>query len=100
MATDILVQRSNPWIATRITLNALLRGAFVPKRLAAVYAHDLAPFTATGTDAEAAALLKGAEGQFRQVMILYGQILAQPEETAVLLLAEQFAALQTKPAEP
>jgi hypothetical protein len=34
-----------------------------------------------------------AEGQFQQVMIAYGQILAQPEQTAIVLLAQQFAAL-------
>jgi hypothetical protein len=91
-AVDILMKRVDHNIGKKILQAAFLRTRAFPDMLVEVYADGLAGETGM-TPKEAARTIRAAEKDFRKITILYGMALSQPEETAVQLLAEQFATM-------
>jgi hypothetical protein len=91
-AVDILMKRVDPKIGMKIVGAALLRTRAFPDMLVEAYAEGLAGYTGM-TPKDAASAIRAAEKDFRKITILYGNALSQPEETAVQLLADQFATM-------
>jgi hypothetical protein len=90
--TDLLVKRIDPFIGSKLTFAALLRGSFVPRQYEAAYAGELA-LEAGVPDAAAAAILAQIEANFRGAMVLYGVAFMKDETAAIETLAQQFAPL-------
>ena len=89
-AVDLLIRRQNPHVGQRITAAALLRSPDFPALLVDAYARDFSrQFDLTRS--EAAKTITAAEMNFRKMMLQYGQVLMQDDETAMQLVAEQIA---------
>jgi len=89
-AVDLLIRRQDPHVGQRITAAALLRSPDFPALLVDAYARDFSrhfDLTRSG----AAKTIAAAEMNFRRMMLQYGQILMQDDETAMQLVAEQLA---------
>jgi len=85
---DVLLQALDPGIGQKIMAATQQRTAQFPALLVQAYAADLnLPY------ADAVALISGAEAQFQTLMYWYGYALTFPTDTAVQLLAGQFADL-------
>lgn len=85
---DVLVQALDPGIGQKIMAATQQRTAQFPALLVQAYANELNP-----PYPDAAALIYGAEAQFQTLMYWYGYALTFPTDTAVQLLAGQFADL-------
>ena len=83
---DILTVRLDSEIGSKITRAAKRRSPDFPFLLADAFADDLVPFF--GSEEFAAQMIVYAEGEFRQNMGMYGQILTLPEPLAVEIMAE------------
>jgi hypothetical protein len=89
-AVDLLIRRQDPHVGQRITAAALLRSPDFPALLVDAYARDFSrQFDLTRS--EAAKTITAAEMNFRRMMLQYGQVLMQDDETAMQLVAEQIA---------
>jgi hypothetical protein len=87
---DILMKTVDPVIGEKITAAALLRSPEFPLLLVRAYGKDFA--RAFGIDhLEGAGIIISAEKEFRESMILYGQVLMLDETTALHLISEQTA---------
>ena len=89
-AVDLLIRRQDPHVGQRITAAALLRSPDFPALLVDAYARDFSRHFDL-TRSEAAKTITAAEMNFRRMMLQYGQILMQDDETAMQLVAEQLA---------
>jgi hypothetical protein len=89
-AVDLLIRRQDPHVGQKLTAAALLRSPEFPLLLAEAYARDFSHQFGL-TRAEAVKTIAGEEMKFRRIMIQYGQVLMQDDETAIQLVAEQFA---------
>jgi hypothetical protein len=87
---DILMKRLDPWIGRKIALSALHRSPQFPCLLVRAYAEDFSAYAGISYP-EAAYLIKTAEEEFRESMILYGQALMQDDETVIQLISQQTA---------
>ncbi len=85
---DVLILALNPTIGQKIMDSTQARTAAFPQLMVQAYAPDLAL-----PAADAAALITEAETRFQASMYDYGLALTFPPDTAVSLLAGQFAAL-------
>lgn len=91
-AVDILLIRQDSTIGAKVSAASLLRSPEFPLLLNATFAWDfsrqfhLSYFQATK-------IISAAELQFRQMMLGYGQILAQGESEAIPQISAQAAAL-------
>ena len=86
---DLLVRQDlDRGIGQKMALAAMQRDPAFPELLAATFGPSLA---AIGIPApQATALIVGAETQFRQTMVMYGLILATPDNAQLLDLLVQF----------
>lgn len=92
-AVDLLIKRNeDSSIGLEVLQAAQDRPSSIPDLLAASYAKDFAHHMDL-TDEEAADLITGAEADFQQLMIRYGEILSLEESEAIQTLAEQGASL-------
>lgn len=92
-ALDLLIKRNeDPSIGPEILQAAQGRPSSIPDLLVAAYARGFADHMDL-TDEEAAELIRGAEAEFQQLMIRYGEILSREESEAIQSLAEQGSAL-------
>jgi hypothetical protein len=89
---DILMKRSDPIIGEKIVSSAIHRNHQFPKLLVKTYAEDFSAYTGISYP-EAVKLIKTAESEFRNMMILYGQALIQDEAAAIQLISKQMAEL-------
>lgn len=86
---DLLVRKElNPGIGLEIAKAAMLRHSDFPALLAATFGPKLAPLGFSPE--QAAALITGAEEAFRQNMVLYGMILALPDDAMLMDYLVQF----------
>jgi hypothetical protein len=91
---DILMKQIAPNIGIKITAAALPPNPNFPLLLEKAYLKGLtAQFGMS--DADARKFLKSSEKQFRQLMVLYGQVLMQDDTTAVILISDQLADIAT-----
>ena len=92
-AVDLLIKRNeDPSIGLDLFHSAQDRPASVPDLLVSTYAKGLARHQKLSYD-EASQIIKEAEAEFQQMMILYGEILSQEESEAIQDLADQGATL-------
>ena len=89
-AVDLLIRRQDPNVGRKITAAALLRSPEFPLLLAEAYSRDFSRQFGL-TRAEAVKAIVGEEMNFRRMMIQYGQVLMQDDETAMQLVSEQLA---------
>ncbi|HEY5974916.1 MAG TPA: hypothetical protein VIU41_09250 [Geobacteraceae bacterium] len=86
---DLLVRQDlDHDIGQQMAQAALHRDPAFPELLAATFGPALAPLGMP--PAQAAALITGAEAQFRQTMVMYGLILATPDDAQMQDLLVQF----------
>ncbi len=85
---DVLIQTLNPSIGHKIMAATQQRTDQFPALLVQAYAPELIP-----PYSDAASLIYGAEAYFKNLMYWYGYALTFPTDTAVQLLAGQFADL-------
>ncbi len=89
---DILMRQHDPMVGARITAAALPPNPNFPMLMEKAYAEQLA--TQFGlSNVETHKFLVSSERQFRQLMILYGQVLMQDDATAITLIAENLAVI-------
>ncbi len=92
---DILMTHVDPTIGARITAAALPPNPNFPMLLEKAYAKEFAAYFGL-SDVEAHKYFMASERQFRQFMILYGQVLnIQDDATKIALIAEYLAAIAT-----
>ena len=92
-AVDLLIKRNeDPSIGLELFHSAQDRPASVPDLLVSAYAKGLARHQKLSYD-EASQIIRDAEAEFQQIMILYGQIFTQEESEAIQDLADQGATL-------
>jgi hypothetical protein len=92
---DLLIKKHlDPTIGAKMAAAALPPNPNFPLLMEKAYARDLAS-TFGKSNTEALKFLTSSERQFRQIMVLYGQVLMQDEGTAVKLMAEQLADMAT-----
>jgi len=89
---DILIKQLDPTIGNKLASAALLRSPGFPLLLVRAYKDDVAKDLKMNS-VDAAKFIITAEKEFRKSMILYGQALAQDNDTAVQLLSEQLASV-------
>ncbi len=89
-ALDLLIRHQDPNVGQKITAGALLRSPEFSLLLAEAYARDFSRHFGL-TRSEAVKAITGEEMKFRRMMIQYGQVLMQDDETALQLVAEQLA---------
>ncbi len=85
---DLLMKNLDPMIGVKVAAAALPPNPNFPLLLERAYAGDLAA-TFGISRTEAIHFLAASERQFRQMMVLYGQVLLQEDATAIQLMAEQ-----------
>ncbi|MGE5174213.1 MAG: hypothetical protein ACM3MD_10345 [Betaproteobacteria bacterium] len=91
---DILMKQIDPTIGAKISAAALPPNPNFPLLLEKAYAEEFAAhFGISYTDT--LKFFASSERQFRQFMILYGQVLMQDDATAILLISQQLAELAT-----
>jgi hypothetical protein len=92
-AVDLLIKRNeDPSIGLELFHSAQDRPASVPDLLVSAYAKGLARHQNLSYD-EASQIIREAEAEFQQMMILYGEIFTQEESEAIQDLADQGATL-------
>ncbi len=92
---DLLMRKYDPMVGAKITAAALPPNPNFPMLMEKAYAEELA--TQFGlSNVETHKFLVSSERQFRQLMILYGQVLMQDDATAVALIAENLAGIATE----
>jgi hypothetical protein len=89
-AVDLLIRHQDRHVGQKLTAGALLRSPEFPLLLAEAYARDFSSQFGLSR-AEAAKTIVDEEMKFRRMMIQYGQVLMQDDETAMQLVAEQLA---------
>jgi hypothetical protein len=94
-AVDILIIRQDGAIGAKVTSAALLRNPEFPAMLNATYAGGFARQFGLNFF-EATKIIRATELQFRQTMVVYGQILALREVAAIPLISEQLAVLASQ----
>ncbi len=87
---DILIKHVDPAIGARISAAALPPNPNFPMLLEKAYIKEFAEDFGLSR-VEARKFFMASERQFRQFMVLYGQVLMQDDTTAVALIAEQLA---------
>ncbi len=87
---DILIKHIDPTVGARITAAALQPNPNFPMLLEKAYLKEFAADFGL-SNVEARKFFMSSERQFRQFMVLYGQVLMQDDTTAVALIAEQLA---------
>jgi hypothetical protein len=85
---DLLMKNLDPMIGAKMAAAALPPNPNFPLLMEKAYARDLAS-TFGISNREAVKFLTSSERQFRQTMVLYGQVLMQDDVTAVMLMSEQ-----------
>jgi hypothetical protein len=90
---DVLTARIDPTIGWKISTAAVMRDEGFASLLIDAYAVDLSPFF--GSPEAAAAFVTYAEQEFRNTMILYGQILMLDEPLAINSLSQYLAGFAT-----
>lgn len=85
---DLLMKNLDPMIGAKMAAAALPPNPNFPLLMERAYAQDLASHFGISR-IEAVKFLTSSERQFRQTMVLYGQVLLQDDATAVMLMAEQ-----------
>jgi len=92
-AVDLLIKRNeDPSIGLELFHSAQDRSPSVPDLLVSAYAKGLARHQKLSYD-EASQIIREAEAEYQQMMILYGEVFAQEESEAIQDLAEQGATL-------
>lgn len=92
-AVDLLIKRNeDPSIGVELFHSAQDRSPSVPDLLVSSYAKGLARHQNLSDD-EASQIIREAEAEFQQMMILYGEIFTQEESEAIQDLADQGATL-------
>jgi hypothetical protein len=92
-AVDLLIKRNeDPSIGLELFHSAQDRPASVPDLLISAYAKGLAKHQKLSYD-EASQIIRDAEAEFQQMMILYGEVFAQEESETIQDVAEQGAIL-------
>jgi hypothetical protein len=92
-AIDLLIKRNeDPSIGLEIFHSAQDRPSSIPDLLVALYARNFARHMKVSEE-EAGEMIREAEAEFQQMMILQGEILTQEESEAIQDLADQGAAL-------
>ncbi|MEW6381942.1 MAG: hypothetical protein AB1611_20390 [bacterium] len=86
---DILIKRQDPCIGRKMIFSAKNRSSNFPLLLIKAYAQDFTVYY--GSYPEAAMGIFSAEEQFRKTIVIYGLALAQTEDLAIQLVAEQMA---------
>lgn len=94
-SVDILMTRLDPKIGSKLVQAGLFRTRAFPSMLVDVYAQGLSVNPPGMAIEDATRIIMEAEGSFRRITILYGLALTEPEDVAVGLLAENFAAFAT-----
>ncbi len=89
---DILMKQRDPMVGAKITAAALPPNPNFPMLMEKAYADDLAAQFGL-SNVETHKFLVSSEKQFRQLMILYGQVLMQDDKTAIALIAENLAVI-------
>lgn len=85
---DLLMRNLDPMIGAKMAAAALPPNPNLPLLMEKAYAGDLASqFKISHTDA--VKFLTSSERQFRQTLVLYGQVLMQSDAVAIPLMAEQ-----------
>lgn len=85
---DLLMKNLDPMIGAKMAAAALPPNPNFPLLMERAYAGDLASHFGISR-IDAVKFLTSSERQFRQTMVLYGQVLLQDDATAVALMAEQ-----------
>jgi len=92
-AIDLLVKRNeDPSIGLELLHSAQDRSASVPDLLVSAYAKGLARHQKISYD-EASQIIREAEADYQQMMILYGEVFAKEEPEAIQDLVDQGAIL-------
>ncbi|MBA3037181.1 MAG: hypothetical protein FP814_11890 [Desulfobacterium sp.] len=91
---DILMKQVDPTIGAKITAAAFISNPNSPIFLKKVYGREFASYFGVN-HVDTLRFFISSERQFRQQMILYGQVLMQDDATAVLLISQQLAELST-----
>jgi hypothetical protein len=92
-AIDLLIKRNeNPYIGLGLFQSAQDRPPSIPDLLVVAYARDFVHHMKVSKE-EAGKMIREAEREFQQMMILYGEILTKEESEAIKELADQGAAL-------
>jgi RimJ/RimL family protein N-acetyltransferase len=92
---DLLMRKYDPMIGEKITAAALPPNPNFPMLMEKAYADDLAAQFGM-SNVETHTFLVSSERQFRQLMVLYGQVLMQDDSTAIALIADQLAGIATE----
>jgi len=87
---EILAKRVDPMIGDKITSAALGRSPDFAGLLVDAYAEGFAPFFSDSPELAAQVIIL-AEGEFRETMLLYGQMLMMDEETLLDALSAYLA---------
>ena len=85
---DLLMKKLDPMIGLKMAAAALPPNPNFPLLMERAYAEDLASHFGVRR-IEAVKFLVSSERQFRQAMVLYGNVLMQDNTTAIALMAEQ-----------
>jgi hypothetical protein len=89
-AVDLLIKQQDQAIGYKVTAAALLRSPEFPRLLQEAYGDAFSSeFGLPREDSNK--VIAEAEMNFRKMLITYGQVLAQDDETAFQLVAEQLA---------
>jgi hypothetical protein len=87
---DILMKQIDPMIGAKITAAALPPNPNFPLLLEKAYVEEFAAHFGISY-VDTLKFFTSSERQFRQLMVLYGQVLMQDDATAILLISEQLA---------
>jgi hypothetical protein len=92
-AVDLLIKRNeDPSIGLEMFDSAQDRATSIPDLLVSAYAKGLARHQKLSYD-EASQIIREAEAEYQQMMILYGEVFTQEESEAIQDLADQGATL-------
>jgi hypothetical protein len=92
-AVDLLIKRNeDPSIGLELFHSAQDRATSIPDLLVSAYAKGLARHQKLSYD-EASQIIREAEAEYQQMMILYGEVFTQEESEVIQDLADQGATL-------
>ncbi len=87
---DLLMRKYDPTLGAKITAAALPPNPNFPMLMEKAYSAQLAAQFGL-SNVEARQFIMSSEKQFRELMILYGQVLMQDDATAIALIADNLA---------
>ena len=91
---DLLMKKLDPMIGLKMAAAALPPNPNFPLLMEKAYAADLATHFGISR-IEAVKFLTSSERQFRQMLVLYGQVLMQSDAVAIPLIADQLSDMAT-----